>query len=55
MLTMLKNKNPKLWACAKEICRIKNEGKTFKDVKDLRNFVKENKSLLPAVVDGWAV
>ncbi|MDY8021228.1 hypothetical protein [Paenibacillus polymyxa] len=52
---MIKKKNPKLWAFAKEICRIKNEGRTFANVKELRSFVKEHKHLLPAVVDGWAV
>jgi len=49
---MLKYKNPLLWDCAKEICKIKHEGHQFTGLKDLKQFVKENKGLLPLVVNG---
>ena len=52
---MLKYKNPRLWAFAKEICRIKSEAKTFENMKDLRMYVKDNKNILPEVVEGWRV
>ena len=52
---MLKYKNPMLWACAKEICKKKHEGKSFKDMKDLKQYVKDNKDLLPSVVEGFKV
>jgi hypothetical protein len=39
-------KYPKLWQQAKEICKIKKEGRIFKDLADLKTFVKENENLL---------
>ena len=52
---MLKYKNPMLWACAKEICRQKHEAKQFTGMRDLKKFVKENRELLPLVVEGFEV
>lgn len=52
---MLKNKYPMLWECAKNICKTKQEAKHFIELKDLRNYVKENKNLLPEVVMGYKV
>lgn len=39
-------KHPKLWQQAKEICKIKKEGKSFENLKDLKKFVKENEYML---------
>jgi hypothetical protein len=52
---MLAYKNPMLWECAKEICKIKHEAKRFTGLKDLRKFVKDNRELLPEVVNGYEV
>ncbi|WP_346938113.1 hypothetical protein [uncultured Clostridium sp.] len=52
---MLKYKKSMLWACAKEICKQKHEKKSFKDMKDLKQYVKDNKDLLPCVVEGFKV
>ena len=43
---MLMYKYPKLWQQAKTICKIKQEGKIFKGLRDLKDFVKENENLL---------
>jgi uncharacterized FlgJ-related protein len=41
---------PEYWEAAKMICKAKHEAMTFNSVKELKNYVKQNKQYIPEVV-----
>ena len=44
-------KHPEWWEAAKQICKAKHESKQFNGIKDLKQYVKDNKQYIPDIVE----
>ena len=53
-MTLRRGITARIWNMTKEICRIKQEAKNFKSSSEIRKYVRDNKHLLPEVVNGWS-
>ena len=48
---MLMYKHPEWWEAAKQITKAKHEAKQFNGIKDLKQYVKDNKQYIPDIVE----